>query len=228
MIIPGVHPFGPVGPVWWGVCNTPLHGYDHSGHRPAPWYGYSGPWSPPGGAYAIRPYTGTHLNEPTGRKAPTNQHQTGPRAHHINIINHKNKMKTKAFTLILALAMLGLMAVINPAAAQDIRLSGSVAYVVKSDGNVYNGSNSQIGQFRGNTLHNRGGASVGEIRGNSIYRGGSSVGEVRSGTVYNRSGQSIGEIKNGTIYNASHSSIGSYSNVDPTRVAALVFFKLLN
>ena len=73
-----------------------------------------------------------------------------------------------------------------------------------------------------------GGASVGEIRGNSIYRGGSSVGEVRSGTVYNRSGQSIGEIKNGTIYNASHSSIGSYSNVDPTRVAALVFFKLLN
>ena len=122
-------------------------------------------------------------------------------------------MKTKAFTLILALAMLGLMAVINPAAAQDIRLSGSVAYVVKSDGNVYNGSNSQIGQFRGNTLHNR---------------GGSSVGEVRSGTVYNRSGQSIGEIKNGTIYNASHSSIGSYSNVDPTRVAALVFFKLLN
>ena len=85
-------------------------------------------------------------------------------------------MKTKAFTLILALAMLGLMAVINPAAAQDIRLSGSVAYVVKSDGNVYNGSNSQIGQFRGNTLHNRGGASVGEIRGNSIYRGGSSVG----------------------------------------------------
>ena len=59
MIIPGVHPFGPVGPVWWGVCNTPLHGYDHSGHRPAPWYGYSGPWSPPGGAYAIRPYTGT-------------------------------------------------------------------------------------------------------------------------------------------------------------------------
>ena len=109
-------------------------------------------------------------------------------------------MKTKAFTLILALAMLGLMAVIHPAAAQDIRLSGSVAYVVKSDGNVYNGSNSQIGQFRGNTLHNRGGASVGEIRGNSIYRGGSSVGEVRSGTVYNRSGQSIGEIKNGTIY----------------------------
>ena len=137
-------------------------------------------------------------------------------------------MKTKAFTLILALAMLGLMAVINPAAAQDIRISGSVAYVVKSDGNVYNGSNSQIGQFRGNTLHNRSGASVGEIRGNSIYRGGSSVGEVRSGTVYNRSGQSIGEIKNGTIYNASHSSIGSYSNVDPTRVAALVFFKLLN
>ena len=132
--------------------------------------------------------------------------------HYINIINPKNKMKTKAFTLILALAMLGLMAVINPAAAQDIRLSGSVAYVVKSDGNVYNGSNSQIGQFRGN----------------SIYRGGSSVGEVRSGTVYNRSGQSIGEIKNGTIYNASHSSIGSYSNVDPTRVAALVFFKLLN
>ena len=121
-------------------------------------------------------------------------------------------MKAKAFTLILALAMLGLMAVIHPAAAQDIRLSGSVAYVVKSDGNVYNGSNSQIG----------------EIRGNSIYRGGSSVGEVRSGTVYNRSGQSIGEIKNGTIYNASHSSIGSYSNVDPTRVAALVFFKLLN
>ena len=111
-------------------------------------------------------------------------------------------MKAKAFTLILALAMLGLMAVINPAAAQDIRLSGSVAYVVKSDGNVYNGSNSQIGQFRGNTLHNRGGASVGEIRGNSIYRGGSSVGEVRSGTVYNRSGQSIGEIKNGTIYHA--------------------------
>ena len=134
-------------------------------------------------------------------------------------------MKTKAFTLILALAMLGLMAVINPAAAQDIRLSGSVAYVVKSDGNVYNGSNSQIGQFRGNTLYNRGGASVG---GNSIYRGGCRDGEVRSGTVYNRSGQSIGEIKNGTIYNASHSSIGSYSNVDPTRVAALVFFKLLN
>ena len=183
---------------------------------------------PPGGAYSIRPYTGTRLNKPTGRKAQTNQHQTGPRAHHINIINPKNKMKTKAFTLILALAMLGLMAVIHPAAAQDIRLSGSVAYVVKSDGNVYNGSNSQIGQFRGNTLHNRGGASVGEIRGNSIYRGGSSVGEVRSGTVYNRSGQSIGEIKNGTIYNASHSSIGSYSNVDPTRVAALVFFKLLN
>ena len=122
-------------------------------------------------------------------------------------------MKAKAFTLILALAMLGLMAVIHPATAQDIRLSGSVAYVVKSDGNVYNGSNSQIGQFRGNTLHNRGGASVGEVR---------------SGTVYNRSGQSIGEIKNGTIYNASHSSIGSYSNVDPTRVAALVFFKLLN
>lgn len=138
-------------------------------------------------------------------------------------------MKAKAFTLILALAILGLMAVINPAAAQDIRLSGSVAYVVKSDGNVYNGSNSQIGQFRGNTLYNRGGSSVGEIRGNSIYgRGGSSVGEVRSGTVYNRSGQSIGEIKNGTIYNASRSSIGSYSNVDPTRVAALVFFKLLN
>ena len=138
-------------------------------------------------------------------------------------------MKTKAFTLILALAMLGLMAVIHPATAQDIRLSGSVAYVVKSDGNVYNGSNSQIGQFRGNTLYNRGGSSVGEIRGNSIYgRGGSSVGEVRSGTVYNRSGQSIGEIKNGTIYNASRSSIGSYSNVDPTRVAALVFFKLLN
>ena len=183
----------------------------------------------PGGAYAIRPYTGTRLNKPTGRKAPTpQQFNRGAASQHINIINPKNKMKTKAFTLILALAMLGLMAVINPAAAQDIRLSGSVAYVVKSDGNVYNGSNSQIGQFRGNTLHNRGGASVGEIRGNSIYRGGSSVGEVRSGTVYNRSGQSIGEIKNGTIYNASHSSIGSYSNVDPTRVAALVFFKLLN
>ena len=192
-------------------------GYDHPPRTGAP-----------GRAYAIRPYTGTRLNKPTGRKAQTNQYQTGPRAHHINIINPKNKMKTKAFTLILALAMLGLMAVIHPAAAQDIRLSGSVAYVVKSDGNVYNGSNSQIGQFRGNTLHNRGGASVGEIRGNSIYRGGSSVGEVRSGTVYNRSGQSIGEIKNGTIYNASHSSIGSYSNVDPTRVAALVFFKLLN
>ena len=147
----------------------------------------------------------TPPNKPTIHRAA--------RPQHINIINPKNKMKTKAFTLILALAMLGLMAVINPAAAQDIRLSGSVAYVVKSDGNVYNGSNSQIGQFRGNTLYNR---------------GGSSVGEVRSGTVYNRNGQSIGEIKNGTIYNASRSSIGSYSNVDPTRVAALVFFKLLN
>lgn len=138
-------------------------------------------------------------------------------------------MKTKAFSLILALVTLGLMAVIHPAAAQDIRLGGSVAYRVKSDGTVYNSSNSKVGQFRGNTLYNRGGSSVGEIRGNSIYKGGSSVGEVRSGgVVYNRSGQSIGEVKNGTIYNASHSSIGSYSNVAPTRVAALVFFKLLD
>ena len=182
-----------------GVCDTPLHGYPHQ-----------------------------QTNNSTRHSPQQTNNSPGLRPQHINIINPKNKMKTKAFTLILALAMLGLMAVINPAAAQDIRLSGSVAYVVKSDGNVYNGSNSQIGQFRGNTLYNRGGSSVGEIRGNSIYRGGSSVGEVRSGTVYNRSGQSIGEIKNGTIYNASHSSIGSYSNVDPTRVAALVFFKLLN
>ena len=59
MIIPGVHPFGPVGPVWWGVFNTPLHGYDHSGHRPAPWYGHLGPWGPFGGVYAIRPYPDT-------------------------------------------------------------------------------------------------------------------------------------------------------------------------
>ena len=52
MNIPGVHPFGPVGPVWWGVCNTPLHGYDHSGPRARP-------------------------NKPTGRKAPTHKQSNG-------------------------------------------------------------------------------------------------------------------------------------------------------
>ena len=34
--------FAPCRGARWGVCNTPLHGYDHSGHRPAPWYGHSG------------------------------------------------------------------------------------------------------------------------------------------------------------------------------------------
>ena len=41
-------------------------GYDHPPRTGAP-----------GGAYAIRPYTGTHLNEPTGRKAPTSQQFNG-------------------------------------------------------------------------------------------------------------------------------------------------------
>ena len=72
---PSAHPvvrsFGPVRPARWGVFNTPLHGYDHSGHRPTPWYGHSGPWGPSGGAYAIRPYTGTRTNKPTGRRPPT-------------------------------------------------------------------------------------------------------------------------------------------------------------
>ena len=40
-------------------------------------YVYSPRAGAPGGAYAIRPYTGTNLNEPTGRKAPTNQQFNG-------------------------------------------------------------------------------------------------------------------------------------------------------
>ena len=82
MIIPGVHPFGPVGPVWWGVCNTPLHGYDHSGHRPAPWYGHSGPWGPPGRAYSIRPYRGTIIRAigPLGGAYAIRPYPTGRRA----------------------------------------------------------------------------------------------------------------------------------------------------
>ena len=84
MIIPGVYPFGPVGPVWWGVCNTPLHGYDHSGHRPAPWYGHSPRIVAPGGAYSIRPYTATRLNKPTN--------QQGRRPQHIN--NSRGRLRT--------------------------------------------------------------------------------------------------------------------------------------
>ena len=34
---PVVRSFGPVGPARWGVFNTPLPRYDHSGHRPARW-----------------------------------------------------------------------------------------------------------------------------------------------------------------------------------------------
>ena len=75
-----VRVFAPCRGARWGVFNTPLHGYDHSGHRPAPWYGHSGPWGLPGGAYSIRPYTGTRLNKPTGRKAPTHKQFEGASA----------------------------------------------------------------------------------------------------------------------------------------------------
>ena len=43
-------------------------------------YVYSPRAGAPGGAYSIRPYTGTRLNKPTGRKAPTHKQFEGASA----------------------------------------------------------------------------------------------------------------------------------------------------
>ena len=82
-----VRVFAPCRGARWGVCNTPLHGYDHSGHRPAPWYGHSGPWGPPGGAYAVAPPTRVPASTP---KRINNS--TGRRPQHIN--NSRGRLRT--------------------------------------------------------------------------------------------------------------------------------------
>ena len=56
-------------------------GYDPAARQAAPWYGHTPRAGAPGGAYAIRPYTGTRLNKPTGR-----------RPQHIN--NSRGRLRT--------------------------------------------------------------------------------------------------------------------------------------
>ena len=85
-------------------------GYDHPPRAGAP-----------GGAYAIRPYTGTHLNNSTGRKAPTSQqHQPGRKAPNtFRIMDSRTNYKNMLLVLLLILA--GLAGAIAPqtAAAED-------------------------------------------------------------------------------------------------------------
>ena len=59
MIIPGVHPFGPVGPVWWAYAIRPYTGMIIRAHGPAPT-----------NQQGRRPQ---HLNAPSGR-----MHVPGP------------------------------------------------------------------------------------------------------------------------------------------------------
>ena len=76
MIIPGVHPFGPVGPVWWGVCNTPLHRVRsfgpsaRPGFRPGLWS--TGPTARPG------TWGETAYAHPTGPQGPNGTYPGRP------------------------------------------------------------------------------------------------------------------------------------------------------
>ena len=121
-------------------------------------------------------------------------------------------MKTKISIILIAL-MAGLMALTTESAtAQTIRKGGSV-YCRINNGTIYNGSGSQIGEFKSG----------------SIYNSGSEVGKVNSsGKVYDRSGSQIGEISsNGNIYNKSGSKIGEADHVDAGLAAAIILFDVL-
>jgi len=108
----------------------------------------------------------------------------------------------------------------------DIR--GSIGYRI-SNGTIYNGSGSKIGEFKSGSIYNSSGSKVGEVRSGTIYKSGSEAGKVNSsGKVYDRSGSQIGEISsNGNIYNKSGSKIGEADHVDAGLAAAIILFDVL-
>ena len=137
-------------------------------------------------------------------------------------------MKTKISIILIAL-MAGLMALTTESAtAQTIRKGGSV-YCRISNGTIYNGSGSKIGEVKSGSIYNSSGSKVCEVRTGSLAKSGSKAGEVKSsGEVYNQSGSQIGKINsNGDIYNKSGSKIGEADHVDAGLAAAIILFDVL-